>query len=666
MDIVFQLINVLYFFIILLGPVPYGVYLVVKEKKTNNNPASILLKILLLWCTFHIFIAMLLGTIRQFNIYSIIFINIVIFILGQKKISKNYISFSHIKNLLMLDFSFNQKIILTSIIFMGAVIFFFSLTQVITDVDSLWYHLTNMAKWYQNHNFTMMDNFGIQNGYPYSWEILCTLFMFPFKSDFMVTFPNFLSLFIFGLSIYSISRLFNVSSTKSMIFSSLGLSIPLVIENIYTLHIDLPLASFFLAGLYFALSYKETKNKFDIILFFSSLGVLFGIKTTGLIYGVVLFVIFLFCEYKIHITKREYKKEIFLTYTVGIIIFLFLGGYWYLRNYLATGNPLYLLNPSDIMEIKKTTLASVFSFTSFSDYKIIFIVFGSLIQLPLLCMMFQIIYSLIRIKFLYQKDILFLLIMTIITFVIYWNTPYSGDNGTNNYKVTFWIGASLRYCFPFIGMISILASVCSAKTRISDTIFTIIVIINNFIGIMGGHLIKLREDHMMCLFNIKPYIFLFIIYLLLMLSVIHKFSIKVLSYLFILFLILCIIFNNNFEKNKQLVKIKLFGNAMSYLSHNIREKDIICSPISRGIYLNFGNYIANEVIYIPIKTSFSEWINILKNKNITIISLPKLKKMDTETKKLISFIENNPSEFIRVSGDPDLKEVTLYRINSCK
>ncbi len=116
------------------------------------------------------------------------------------------------------------------------------------------------------------------------------------------------------------------------------MTLPIVTENINTLHVDLPLASFFLVSLYFALLHNRSRNLSYLVLFTITCGMLFGIKASGIIYGSVLinFVVFTIIKPRFgkQSTKLTFKlrRNYFLLGLATIGCFFLLGCFWYLRN----------------------------------------------------------------------------------------------------------------------------------------------------------------------------------------------------------------------------------------------------------------------------------------------------------------------------------------------
>ena len=100
--------------------------------------------------------------------------------------------------------------------------------------------------------------------------------------------PNLIAWIIFGLTVYLLSGAIGVNRLNSMIAATLVLQLPIMKMHVNSLHVDLPMGAFFLSSLYFMLSYLKSRSSIDLFLFIASIGMVCGIKTSGLVYALVL------------------------------------------------------------------------------------------------------------------------------------------------------------------------------------------------------------------------------------------------------------------------------------------------------------------------------------------------------------------------------------------
>ncbi len=49
---------------------------------------------------------------------------------------------------------------------------------------------------------------------------------------------------------------------------------------------------------------------------------------------------------------------------------------------------------------------------------------------------------------------------------LYWHTPYSADNGFNNWQITPWLGGQMRFGLPCLGLLAVLAAAGAAALNV--------------------------------------------------------------------------------------------------------------------------------------------------------------------------------------------------------
>src|SRR5262249_46407118 len=130
-------------------------------------------------------------------------------------------------------------------------------TTPITDFDSLAYHLPVMAKWYQTQRFAMLEEFYTTvhrtSYYPHGWEALSALFILPFGEDFVVALPNVVASLLFAVAVYVPALAVGARRVPALAFALLVATAPIVRKHVTTMHVDLALAAYFMAGVALAL-----------------------------------------------------------------------------------------------------------------------------------------------------------------------------------------------------------------------------------------------------------------------------------------------------------------------------------------------------------------------------------------------------------------------------
>jgi len=114
------------------------------------------------------------------------------------------------------------------------------------------------------------------------------------------------------------------------------LQIPLIIQSTWG-YIDVATASFVTLAVLTLLHFtqKPSKNSFFLGILYLSIGI--GIKYNALAPSIIIGLLFLIF---IYLKRYFYKIRIKEVITV-ILVGLFLGGYWYVKNWVVTGNPIY-------------------------------------------------------------------------------------------------------------------------------------------------------------------------------------------------------------------------------------------------------------------------------------------------------------------------------------
>lgn len=232
---------------------------------------------------------------------------------------------------------FNLKILLLylPLILLLIIKFTNAAFSAITETDSLVYHLPFAVQWFKTQ--TIWEPYytayaGPLGYYPGNYELLLLYAFFPFKSDILINLVNFPLFIPFALVLYCIARLFNIKGTKAFIVPVLFLFTPLIIRQGGIPQNDLFFIFTFSVAIYFILKNYliNTWNCLTILPIALSLGLFIGTKSSGIIYGGALLILLAF-----------FKKKNPVIVLSALFISFICGGFWYLRNWIYTGNPLF-------------------------------------------------------------------------------------------------------------------------------------------------------------------------------------------------------------------------------------------------------------------------------------------------------------------------------------
>jgi len=588
-----------------------------------------------------------------------------------------------------------------------------SITPII-DFDSLYYHLPNIAKMYQTGTLERASEFGQISFYPYNWELLSSLFIMPFRSDFQVVFPNLIAWLIVGLAIIIASDELGSSRIFSISTAVIVLSMPIIVNEIDTVKVDLAFAAFFLASFCSSLLFNRTRSSVYVGLLLTTTGMTIGIKMSGFGYAILPALILIILEIKMVIKKkhfqiriRKFSRRDAILLLMGCLLCLILGTYWYIVNWIEIGNPLGYLqvkvfnfilfpgnsdltayfettypNIKDIIVhlqnlygdienfnsyIYKSTLANLFDPSDLNNWNILTNQLKENGGVPFLIIFIQsfwliagLLYPIHKSNNVKRSSIVLLLSLLIATWFLYCYTPFSGDNSSHNWKITVWIGQGLRYAFPFFGILGISAACGSSSIKFPRDVQFILTII-------CATLLFQQTKSIYCIS---------IILILLGIVRLIKLDISKLShtklyvnYAWVTFIILIIFIGAisvSFFVQKQRITLQEaeYGKVIEFIQTHSNPGDKIGYVLSFQSVLLYGKNFDREVVSIPsiIGDTQSDWVDKLKKEEVKIVAVGPLNRTKWESIREYKWLEDPNGPFDRIFGNEVLSEVVLYKI----
>jgi hypothetical protein len=134
---------------------------------------------------------------------------------------------------------------------------------------------------------------------------------------------------VLGLGVYGLSRRVSLNKESAVILSASSLMWPSVVRLLNNQTVDIWLAVWWTASVFWWEKSEMTKTQWVWLGIF--MGMLCGIKVSGLLFAVVL----LGAYVKKWTNLKRDRAVGFILALVGV------GGFWYVRNQLLTGNPFY-------------------------------------------------------------------------------------------------------------------------------------------------------------------------------------------------------------------------------------------------------------------------------------------------------------------------------------
>ncbi|MFH1538955.1 MAG: hypothetical protein ABIH66_08335, partial [bacterium] len=201
--------------------------------------------------------------------------------------------------------------------------------------DAFIYHLTLPVKWMQTGSIAP-DRFGPfgESFHPSNPETLLLWLILPFHED---TFANLISWafwFLCGLAVYSISVALRARHSDGVAAGMLWLALPLAARSAASSEVDLFAAFFFLVSVVFLLRYRSERHVVFLLWGGLSLGIYTGSKLIAFPFSLPVYAL-----YAILVMERRRKRANHLA--VFLMSSLLLSGFWYLSNFMLTGNPIH-------------------------------------------------------------------------------------------------------------------------------------------------------------------------------------------------------------------------------------------------------------------------------------------------------------------------------------
>ena len=238
-------------------------------------------------------------------------------------------------------------------------------------IDALSFHLPGAARWIQSGSIWGVDQFipnQAQAYYPNNGDVLFLSAMLPFGDAAFVRTVGAPLLAMLGLAVYALAVELGAFRSLAVSFAAMFVSIPAVIEP--ALQGTLPdafMLACFAAGILFGLRYLRENRRSELVLCGLGLGLAVGTKWYGVSSVATLLVIavaaLIVGGRPIRVIAREFAL------LAGVIAFA--GGIWFLRNWIASGNPVFPLKVAPlgitIFDAPRDTIRELSGFT-IADY----------------------------------------------------------------------------------------------------------------------------------------------------------------------------------------------------------------------------------------------------------------------------------------------------------
>jgi len=667
---------------VLVGPLPWGL-LVASASRGARPPiaAHSLLCVLLICTLLDTSIALALGMLEHLDVAGVVAAELALGVggvIGLARGIRPHTTASSGRD--AAAFRPIERMLVVTIAGIGVALLVQLARTPITDYDSLLYHLTAVAEYHQNRSFVDLapagGGFGFIGRYPFGWEALSTLFVLPFGEDFLVSLPNLIAWTVLGVSTYLLSLAFGARRLAALTAVVLLLSVPAISQLVLTLHVDIALGAFFVAALYFLTVVARSRTLVDLALFLAAIGLVFGVKTSGVVYGGLLLAIACVGCISSALPVRPERRPQSRTERGAVLLVaataLWVAGFWYVKNFIEVGNPLgsvevriadMLVFPGTFArdDIARTTLFSRFEFLNGAHWGIL-----ARVARTDLCLPFAALVALAACCWPHRSDPpdgalararVGIGVMVIATLVLYWLTPFSATTA-NRDRLTPWMGQALRYAVPFMGMLAVgaaLGATTLARAPRAVAVVAALVAIRAasawnahvFAAVIAaawatGRLVQrlgARGDRR------AP-------------VVAGAFSCMVLMALFGGSLRL-----RNVRGEQ---RIRKYGSVAAFVDKRVRQSDVIGNFLDRQPYLLYGRAFDRRVVWVPLASDgLDAWIAELRQRRIKWLAVGPLNERwirRQEELRELRWVIREEHVFVRAQGVDWTKETVFYRL----
>ncbi len=209
-------------------------------------------------------------------------------------------------------------------------------------IDVTSFHLPNVARWIQHSTMWQIDDFIPDRSpgyYPGTGDVFSLSVMLPWRSDFLVRFVNYPLLVLVGLSCYALARELRAPAATAALLATTFVAMPVVSWVAFSTLADTSMLAPFAAGAFFLVRYWRTGNRFDLVLAALGLGLSLGTRWYAVpAVGAVVLVWF-----AAGLVAGGPRRPVIarLAGITGLV--LLAGGFWLVRNWAFSDNPLYPL-----------------------------------------------------------------------------------------------------------------------------------------------------------------------------------------------------------------------------------------------------------------------------------------------------------------------------------
>ncbi len=210
-----------------------------------------------------------------------------------------------------------------------------------TGTDALDFHLPRVARWIQSGSVWGIHQFIpnlAQGNYPNNGDLMFLAATLPWHNDAFVRFVPLPFLALAGIATYAVAIELRAPRPAAAIFAALALATPAVLEPAARDAMpDAVMIASFGGGILFLLRHARTGRLSELVLAGLGLGIAFGTKWYGVSSVIAVLAVWLVAM----LLARRPVPEVFRHGLVLVATISLAGGFWLLRNVVASGNPIF-------------------------------------------------------------------------------------------------------------------------------------------------------------------------------------------------------------------------------------------------------------------------------------------------------------------------------------
>jgi hypothetical protein len=213
----------------------------------------------------------------------------------------------------------------------------------IDEVDSLMFHLPQVARWIQSHRFWQLDDFApgwAFGNYPNTGNVLQLAVVLPWRDDAFVRFVNLPLLVLSGTAVATTAWELGVRRSTAAVAGAAAIAVPVLLQvSLNAANTDTLAYAGFAVGGAFAVRATRSGRRADLAYAGIGFGLAFGTKWYGVTSAVALAVPWL--AWRLWRAGRERWRSTLadaVAIGAGSVI---LGGYWLVRNLVLSDNPVF-------------------------------------------------------------------------------------------------------------------------------------------------------------------------------------------------------------------------------------------------------------------------------------------------------------------------------------